>query len=259
MNQCKIDYSPGLVDRCGFSAGLNDHLVTSNKDSVDSNEIDLSPLDFDCMGSGCELEYAQSAERFRNQLSKEGLNNSMEESVELLSKEEVKRIIASVFSDSLAIAETTRQADEAYIPYIDPSQQLGIEPIIEKQFSLNDYVSLANFWVQTIGEHQLLLNPIEFLGDQAIELECYLCGTPALNLAYGIRHSIDSAQKDLDLKLALDKQKHEMELATVRTNAMILAGAAKLTKSFGKSLIGLSESLSVISSKKVEAISKQIH
>lgn len=254
FNQCKQQYLPNPADRCGFSAGTDAHPVTPQVVAQEKNEIDLSPLRFECMESGCEYEYAKSADRYR----KEQLTNPLDEAVELeqkptLTREEVRQIIDSVFTKELAIEEIVESSFDEYQfrPYQDPTKALIIEPTVECQrkfASLAEYRAWLGFWSNAIANHELINQPADFAKDLALELECQLCGSPWLAFYYSVQETISDANVQLE---------HEKEVVEAEKNVEMLQGLASLFKAAGESLIDVSDSLTAISGKRVESIARK--
>lgn len=280
-NQCKIlQESFSLTERCGFSAGQCERVHSDEvkpADQMAHNQIDLSPqdlspLDFQCMGSGCEYEYAKSANEFRANL------DALDQEQNLNARKEALEVIDSVFAKSTSIKEVIEAqfAEYEFIPYIDPTVQFGLEPVtsgIEDEPAISEPVSkaepqpvaakpsprktsriaaaklLAEFWIDQIGSMRLLQEPQQFVSDQLLELECQLCGTPTLTLIYDLKDSIESAQMRLE---------HAEKLAKVKQNAMLLKGFSSLIRVMGESLIDVSDSIDAISNKKVELISRSL-
>ena len=105
---------------------------------------------------------------------------------------------------------------------------------------------LTQFWIDSLNGLQVLQQPLDFAQDQLIEIECQLCGSPLLNLIYGVQASIRDAEADIA---------REQEIIEVQKNALILNGFASVARKMGESLIGLSDSIVRISNKRVESFS----
>ncbi len=268
-NQCKSHSSDlSQTNRCGFSAGVEDDYypnVSLASSKQIQNEIDLSPLNFQCMGSGCEFEYANTAKQIERNLTSLSIHR------ETVAKREARKTIESVFAKASSIREIMESqfAEEEYIPYIDPAIQLGTElvansdldhshslaptetPVAPKRNPgpISIQADLIHLGIQQIQNAAILINPLEFANNQLLQLECELCGSPLLNLGYGLQSSIADAELRLE---------HEKNLVEVQQNALILNGFATVLKKFGESLIDVSDSIVKINTKKVESISQQL-
>ena len=279
-NQCK-PYIEALTptSRCGFSAGLEDDqvVVHSPESGHPGNQIDLSPLNFQCMDTGCEFEYASSVKQFRANLE---LLDSRRNGIagvpaDDLTREDARQVIDSVFEKATSVREIIELqfAEYEYVPYVAPEMSIGLEPATPQNEeaeltlsspsepeepvapqprwlpSLQTIGVLAEFWMNEFRQSQPVTEPVEWVSGQLTELECRLCGTTVLSLYYGLSQSVDAAH---------DQLQNQKVVAEVQEKSLILNGFASVIRSMGESLISVSDSIVNISNKKVETLSSHL-
>lgn len=256
INQCKLQYLPIPADRCGFSAGNIDHRFVETEAESHIQEIDLSPMRLDCVESGCEFEYARSARKYQaqaveQQQAAEPVNHST------LTRDEVKRIIASVFTKELDVNQILEAqfGEEDFEPYVDPTATWKAEQPAEVDTLLPAIATVYQQGltaIRKIADLPVLRNPVAHVRGQLIELECRLCGSPLLNMAYSLRESVARAQIQI-----VEEQQMAQEIATVERNALLLHGLSKALRFMGESMIQASDSIASITIKKVESVARQ--
>lgn len=208
------------------------------------NEVDLSPLNFDCMHSACEFEYTSSARQLQKNLQK------VEQKKQTLNRQQARQIIHSAFRKFAPEKIHTPEFDPfEFVPYTKPDRAAGIEPVTTnrpKLAPLAVYRQLFLFWKAQILGSRWIQRPAEAVYDELIQLECRLCGTPILNLAYGIRERIDAEFQEI--------RDHQKMVAVAKRNAAILNGVAKLLRKSGNGLNQMSSFIAEISKKQVESV-----
>ncbi|MEC9091540.1 MAG: hypothetical protein VX438_02455 [Planctomycetota bacterium] len=258
-NQCRqfVDvFSPS--QRCGFSAGLENESGMGQlytEDLKTRNQIDLSPsslqsrkpTDFQHWGIFHSFGTAKPA---HPPVAKPNMNRWQH--YEISTGQTFKKTTVSFFGATTSLENAINEliVEPVWIsnqlPDIDsgsPAKTKLLQPPNLGVIHGSYYWSRAKSWLAELYLHRILAKTMEVATDQWAGLECRLWGTPAEHLTHQIRRSVQNAKSQID---------HETELTKIQQNLVALNGIAGVTKMMGQSLIGISESIARISSKKVE-------
>lgn len=258
-NQCQDYSSPcPYMNRCGFSAGDDSRFHPAKQNP--QREIDLSPISFKCFESGCEYEYQNSTEEFSRNLE---IASEWEQQV---AQESASEVFDHLFSNASSVRELIEQQfgneglkDSEFIPYYEPSESegadpfsFGLEPLGTANQPANQSLthqsapvaniasisSMSNLLIETLSKSEWLSDPAHWIEQQMLDLECKMCGTPAMSLHY-------------NFMAELKRQKNRIERLEQR-NSTIATSSADFLRFLGTQLINAADQIAPNPAKNID-------
>jgi hypothetical protein len=220
-NQCQgySSHSPYL-NRCGFSAGDDSRFVPVKPKP--QREIDLSPISFECFESGCEYEYQNSTDEFSRNLE---IASQWEQQVP---QESASEDFDHLFSNASNVRELIEQQfgneelkDSEFIPYYSPSESEGADPFSFDLASLEtadrsakenrnhlsapvanlaSISSMSNLLIEKLSKSEWLSDPENWIEQKLLDLECKMCGTPAMSLHYNFMAELERQKNRIETR-----------------------------------------------------------